>query len=148
MSIDIVGEGLLSAPDAKNGRLQRACLKLLKEHKANGSLPTNGRFLFYELEQAGVVPKQPHAPTFGNLGKRLRDAGNGFPYNLSFLLAIHAQTDQADLSPAHNNNRHRWLREYIALPPANMGGANMHNPLVLATALIGTSLLGACQQEA
>jgi hypothetical protein len=47
----------LSAPDTKAGRLQRACLDLLREHKRDGALPTNGKFLFYELEQRGVVPK-------------------------------------------------------------------------------------------
>jgi hypothetical protein len=46
----------LSAEGSKAGRLQRACLELLREHQRDGTLPTNGRFLFYELEQAGVVP--------------------------------------------------------------------------------------------
>lgn len=32
--------------------MQRACLDLLREHKRNGDIPTNGRFLFYELERA------------------------------------------------------------------------------------------------
>jgi hypothetical protein len=48
---------LLSASHTKAGRLQRACLELLREHERDGALPTNGRFLFYELEQRGVVPK-------------------------------------------------------------------------------------------
>lgn len=48
----------LSAPDSKAGRLQRACLKLLLQHKNDGALPTNGRFLYYELEQIGVIPKK------------------------------------------------------------------------------------------
>src|SRR5262249_36561968 len=48
----------LSAPDTKDGRLQRACLELLREHARNGDIPTNGRFLFYELEQRGVIPKK------------------------------------------------------------------------------------------
>ena len=47
----------LSSPDTKAGKLQRACLDLLREHERDGALPTNGRFLFYELEQRGVVPK-------------------------------------------------------------------------------------------
>ena len=50
--------GLLSAPDSKSGRLQRECLKLLREHERNGDIPTNGRFPFYELEQRGVIPKK------------------------------------------------------------------------------------------
>src|SRR5260370_42238220 len=47
----------LSAPESKAGRLQRACLALLKQHEHEGTIPTNGRFLFYELEQQGVAPK-------------------------------------------------------------------------------------------
>ena len=47
----------LSAPDTKAGRLQRACLVLLRQHERDGAIPTNGRFLFYELEQQGVIPK-------------------------------------------------------------------------------------------
>ena len=47
----------LSAPDSKAGRLQRACLTLLRQHQRDGAIPTNGRFLFYELEQQGVIPK-------------------------------------------------------------------------------------------
>ncbi len=47
----------LSPPETKAGRLQRACLELLREHERDDALPTNGKFLFYELEQAGVVPK-------------------------------------------------------------------------------------------
>jgi hypothetical protein len=50
-------EGELSKPDSKAGKLQRACLELLREHERNGELPTNGRFVFYELEQRGVIPK-------------------------------------------------------------------------------------------
>ena len=48
----------LSAPDSKFGQLQRACLELLREHHRKGDIPTNGRFLFYELEQRGVIPKK------------------------------------------------------------------------------------------
>jgi hypothetical protein len=47
----------LSAPDTKAGRLQRACLNVLRQHERDGALPTNGRFVFYELEQTGVIPK-------------------------------------------------------------------------------------------
>jgi hypothetical protein len=52
-----MNDDLLSAPETKAGRLQRACLDLLHEHERDGALPTNGRFLFYELEQKGMVPK-------------------------------------------------------------------------------------------
>jgi hypothetical protein len=47
----------LSAPGSKSGRLQRAVLDLLREHEASGALPTSGRFLWYELEQRGIVDK-------------------------------------------------------------------------------------------
>ena len=49
---------LLSPPGTKAGRLQRACLELLHDHDRKGDIPTNGHFLFYELEQRGVVPKK------------------------------------------------------------------------------------------
>jgi hypothetical protein len=47
----------LSGPDTMSGRLQRACLVQLRKHERDGEIPTNGRFIFYELEQLGVVPK-------------------------------------------------------------------------------------------
>jgi len=47
----------LSAQNTKAGRLQRAALELLLRHELDGAIPTNGRFLFYELTQAGIVPK-------------------------------------------------------------------------------------------
>jgi hypothetical protein len=49
----------LSRPDSNTGRLQRALLDQLRLHQAEGTIPTNPRFLFYELEQAGVVSKIP-----------------------------------------------------------------------------------------
>lgn len=45
-------------PASKIGRLRQACYDLVREHETDGTLPTNGRFLFYELEQRGVVPKK------------------------------------------------------------------------------------------
>ena len=54
---------VLSAPDTKAGKLQRACFALLKQHEREGAIPTNGRFLFYELEQQGVVPKHYLKPS-------------------------------------------------------------------------------------
>ena len=47
----------LSAAHTAAGKLQRACLDLLREHQRDGALPTNGRFVFYELEQRGHIPK-------------------------------------------------------------------------------------------
>jgi hypothetical protein len=39
-------------------RLRRALLDLLATHRHDDTLPTNGRFLFYELEQLGLVFKK------------------------------------------------------------------------------------------
>jgi hypothetical protein len=50
--------------------LQRACLALLQEHEREGTIPTNGRFLFYELEQRGVVPKKYPLKANGKEPKR------------------------------------------------------------------------------
>jgi hypothetical protein len=50
-------EQLLSDPGSKRGRTQRAVLDLLREHEASGGIPTNGRFVFYELEQRGLATK-------------------------------------------------------------------------------------------
>jgi hypothetical protein len=47
----------LSAPHTKTGRIQRACLELLREHEVDEALPTSIRFLFYELLDRGVIPK-------------------------------------------------------------------------------------------
>jgi hypothetical protein len=51
-------EHLLSKPDSKAGRLQRACLRLIAEHQRDGAIPTSIRFMFYELVSRSVVPKQ------------------------------------------------------------------------------------------
>ena len=50
-------EAGLSAPHSAKGRLQRALLGLLRVHEREDTLPTSNRFLFYELVQAGIVPK-------------------------------------------------------------------------------------------
>ena len=50
-------EEKLSAPDTKAGRLQRACLRLLAEHRRDGAIPTSNRFLFYELLGRRIIPK-------------------------------------------------------------------------------------------
>ena len=52
----------LSSPNSKRGQLQRACLDLLKEHEADGSIPTSLRFLFYELVGRGEIPKAYRNP--------------------------------------------------------------------------------------
>jgi hypothetical protein len=51
----------LSPPDTNAGKLQRACLELLRERERAGTIPANVTFLFYELEQRGIVPRQRRA---------------------------------------------------------------------------------------
>jgi hypothetical protein len=57
----------LSPEDTKAGRLQRACLELLREHESDDALPTSNRFIYYELVQRGIVEK--HKPN-GSGGRR------------------------------------------------------------------------------
>jgi hypothetical protein len=47
----------LSPPGTKSGQLQRAALHVYREHAADGALPTTIQFIWYELEQRGVVDK-------------------------------------------------------------------------------------------
>ena len=51
---------LMSSADCARGKLQRICLDLLREHRAQGDdgLPTNNRFLGYELMQRRIIKKQ------------------------------------------------------------------------------------------
>jgi hypothetical protein len=46
----------------KIGRLRRACYNKLLDHQRDGAIPTNGRFIFYEIEQDGAVPKAYFKP--------------------------------------------------------------------------------------
>lgn len=41
----------------KKARVETVVFELLREHEADGALPTSGRFLFYELEQRGLAAK-------------------------------------------------------------------------------------------
>ncbi len=52
-------EALLSAPHTAKGCMQRECLSLLRVHVREGTIPTNIRFIFYELETLGIVTKVP-----------------------------------------------------------------------------------------
>jgi len=40
------------------GKLRAVLLKLIRQHEEAGTLPTSGRFLFYELVAMGVISKQ------------------------------------------------------------------------------------------
>jgi hypothetical protein len=53
----VAAEDVLSKPATKAGRLQRACLELIQEHRRDGAIPTSIRFLFYELEGRSIIPK-------------------------------------------------------------------------------------------
>jgi hypothetical protein len=46
----------------KIGRLRRACYDKLLDHERDGAIPTNGRFIFYELEQDRKVAKAYYKP--------------------------------------------------------------------------------------
>ena len=59
MSDTTNNEAGLSKPDLESGRLQRAILKILREHEQQpDGLPTSGRFIFYELVQRGIIDKK------------------------------------------------------------------------------------------
>ena len=53
-----IDDDRLSPPGTKTGHLQREALRVLREHEATGMLPTSIRFIFYELEQQGIVSKR------------------------------------------------------------------------------------------
>lgn len=55
--LDPLDETGLSGAHTKTGRLQRALLRQLDVHHSEGTIPTNLRFLFYELSGLGVVSK-------------------------------------------------------------------------------------------
>ena len=58
---------MLTAAPTKSGKLQEIVFKLLQEHDRDGAIPTNARFLYYELVQRGVLEK--HKPQ-GEKGRR------------------------------------------------------------------------------
>jgi hypothetical protein len=74
-------EALLSKSQTKAGRLQRAVLGLLHDHRDRGELPTSNRFLFYELVQRILDKTKTRQKGRGadqdlsDASKRLRDAG-------------------------------------------------------------------------
>jgi hypothetical protein len=53
----LLNDSRLSAEWSGSGQMQRLVLELLLDHYEAGQIPTNGRFLFYELEQRGHVRK-------------------------------------------------------------------------------------------
>lgn len=60
----------LSALDTKRGQLQHAVWVLLMEHQRRSELPTSVRYLFYELEQKGILSKTLVERTDGKRGRR------------------------------------------------------------------------------
>jgi hypothetical protein len=48
----------LSAPTTAKGKLQRIALDYLREKHERGETPTSIRFVFYELEQRGLISKE------------------------------------------------------------------------------------------
>jgi hypothetical protein len=59
----------LSKPHTYAGRLQRLVLQVLLDHEAADEIPTNGRFIFYELEQQGHVSKPVAGKRYGSAGE-------------------------------------------------------------------------------
>lgn len=53
----MIDDPRLSSAQSLRGRIQRLVLQLLHDHQERGEIPTNGRFVFYELEQQGHVRK-------------------------------------------------------------------------------------------
>jgi hypothetical protein len=45
------------APDTKIGQVRTALMKLYRQHRDSGMLPTSNRFLFYELIGLKVIAK-------------------------------------------------------------------------------------------
>ena len=43
--------------ESKIGALRTTLLALLEEHERDGAIPTNARFLYYELVQRGQLSK-------------------------------------------------------------------------------------------
>jgi hypothetical protein len=50
--------------------LREPLLELYRKHKANGTLPTSARFLYYELETLGYISKETAERTDGKKGRR------------------------------------------------------------------------------
>jgi hypothetical protein len=63
---------LLAGQNSKSGRLQRALLVAISEHRESGAIPTSGRFLYYELEQRGVVAKDNTTSVWAGVPARSR----------------------------------------------------------------------------
>jgi hypothetical protein len=45
-------------PSSAAGKMRAHVLDLIKQHRATDTLPTNCRFLFYELVAKGIVGKE------------------------------------------------------------------------------------------
>ena len=55
---------------SKIAALRDTLVALLKEHERDGTIPTNARFLFYELVQRGEISKERTPRTDGKPGRR------------------------------------------------------------------------------
>ena len=51
---------------SKIAALRDTLVALLQEHERDGTIPTNARFLFYELVQRGEISKERKPRTDGN----------------------------------------------------------------------------------
>jgi hypothetical protein len=66
----IPDDAKLSRPNSIKGKLQRKLLAMLRERERDGLLPTNVRFLFYDLTQIGYIPKHRQPTKPGAKGRR------------------------------------------------------------------------------
>jgi hypothetical protein len=65
----------LSAPASASGQLQRAILKILREHEQQpDGLPTSTRFVFYELVQRSIIEKKAKAAAGRRADQNVADA--------------------------------------------------------------------------
>jgi hypothetical protein len=55
---------------SKIGDLRELLLGLLQEHERDSAIPTNARFLYYELVQRGQLSKEQKQRTDGKKGRR------------------------------------------------------------------------------
>jgi hypothetical protein len=67
--VDVQEHAGLSAPATRKGQMQRLALQKMCEKQAVGEIPTSIRFVFYELEQAGLLSKRT-LKLDGTAGKR------------------------------------------------------------------------------
>jgi hypothetical protein len=130
----------LSAPDTKAGRTQRVVLDLLNQKEQAGDLPTNARFVFYELEQVGNATKPDPADT-----RRNRRRSHGWPPGSQDVGDALEHLREAGIVPwdwlvdetrtltdwSHAATVRDYLRDRLAEATLNPWGAQQEPPLII-----------------